>query len=190
MVVCGILIVVFILSLSIFAHDIPTAVKITAYAEGPQIYTDYAPLPMFSEPELIGVFIEFEPATETEEKQKPYPEPLPLYELVSLGIFTLTAYCPCVLCTEIWSTEHPSRIGTDFVQKTASGTIPAQGRTIAVDTSVIDFGTVVVIDDHVFIAEDRGGAIRGNRIDVFFECYQEALIFGRRTAEVFIKNFN
>ena len=118
------------------------------------------------------------------EKQKPE------YELVSLGIFTLTAYCPCVLCTEIWSAEHPSRIGTDFVQKTASGTIPKQGRTIAVDTSVIDFGTIVVINGYEFIAEDRGGAIRGKRIDVFFECHQEALVFGRRMAEVFIKIFN
>ena len=117
------------------------------------------------------------------------PEPMPLYELVSLGEFTLTAYCPCVLCTEIWSAEHPSRIGTDFVQKTASGTIPTQGRTIAVDTGVIPFSTIVVINGQEYVAEDRGGAIKNNRIDVFFDSHQEALTFGRQTAEVFIKNY-
>ena len=108
-------------------------------------------------------------------------------DFISLGEFTLTAYCPCVICCEIWSAEHPSRIGTDFIQRTASGTIPTAGRTIATDTSVIPFGTIVLINGHEYIAEDRGGAIVGNIIDIFFDCHQEALTFGRQTAEVFIK---
>ena len=109
------------------------------------------------------------------------------YKYISLGIFVLTAYCPCVRCTGVWSAEHPSRAGTDFIQKTASGTIPKEGRTIAVDTSIIPFGTMVVINGHEYIAEDRGGVIRGNIIDIFFDCHQEALEFGRQKAEVFIK---
>lgn len=105
----------------------------------------------------------------------------------SLGDFTLTAYCPCVRCCEQWSAQHPSRQGTDYIQKTASGTIPTAGKTIATDTSIIPFGTTVIINGHEYIAEDRGGAIRGNRIDIFFDSHEEALVFGRQKSEVFIK---
>lgn len=111
------------------------------------------------------------------------PEPEP----ESLGEFVLTAYCPCVHCCGEWSAEHPSRIGTDYIQKTASGTIPTAGRTIGVDPSVIPFGTTVIINGHEYVAEDRGGAIKGNKIDIFFSDHAEALDFGRQTAEVFIK---
>lgn len=112
------------------------------------------------------------------------PEP----EIESLGEFVLTAYCPCVKCCGEWSAEHPSRVGTDYIQKTASGTIPTAGRTIGVDPSVIPFGTTVIIFGHEYVAEDRGGAIKGNRIDIFFDDHDEALEFGRQTAEVFIIN--
>ncbi len=119
----------------------------------------------------------------------PKPEPIETEpELESLGEFTLTAYCPCVSCCGEWSAEHSSRVGTDYIQKTASGTIPTAGRTIGVDPTVIPFGTVVVINGHEYVAEDRGGAINGNKIDIFFEDHNEALEFGRQTAEVFIKN--
>lgn len=115
------------------------------------------------------------------------PEPTPVIEYESLGEFTLTAYCPCVKCCGEWSAEHPSRIGTDYIQKTASGTIPTAGRTIGVDTSVIPFGTIVVINEHEYVAEDRGGAINGNKVDIYFESHEEALEFGRQMAEIFIK---
>jgi len=106
---------------------------------------------------------------------------------VSLGKYILTAYCACVLCCGIWSAEHPSRIGTDFVQRTASGTIAEAGRTIAVDPRVIPYGTHVLINDHVYTAEDTGGAIKRNKIiDIFHDCHTEALIFGRQSAEIFI----
>jgi len=110
------------------------------------------------------------------------------YEWVSLGEYTLLAYCPCKLCCGIWSAEHPSRRGTDFVQRTASGTIPEAGRTIAVNPAVMPYGTEVMIDGHVYIAEDTGGAARRARIiDIFMECHQSALEFGRQRAEIFIK---
>jgi len=124
--------------------------------------------------------VEFEP-----ELMLPLAEPSP--EFISLGDFTLTAYCPCVRCCEIWSAEHPSRIGTDYVQRTASGALPQAGRTIAADTNVLPFGTVVYIDDHEYVVEDRGGAIKGNAIDIFFDTHDEAKNFGRQTHEVFIK---
>ena len=51
---------------------------------------------------------------------------------------------------------------------TATGTVPKYG-TIAVDPSVIPYGTKVYIKelDKVFTAEDCGGAIKGNTIDIF-----------------------
>ena len=97
---------------------------------------------------------------------------------VSLGMFELTAYCPCPICCGIYSNmTNPT---------TASGTRATQGRTIATDTSVIPFGSKVVINGKIYTAEDTGGAIKGNRIDIYFESHTEALYFVRQKAEVFL----
>ncbi|MGL6105790.1 SH3 domain-containing protein [Romboutsia sp.] len=68
---------------------------------------------------------------------------------------------------------------------TATGTVPKWG-TIAVDPSVIPYGTKVYIPmfDKVFIAEDCGGAIKGNKIDIFMNSSQETNSFGRRNIEI------
>lgn len=108
-------------------------------------------------------------------------------ELICAGEYIITAYCPCVKCCGIWSEDHPTRVGTDYIQKTASGTIPTEGRTIAADISVLPFGTIVVIDGHEFVVEDRGGAINGNRIDIFFESHEAALNWGKQTKTIYIK---
>lgn len=97
------------------------------------------------------------------------------YEYV--GDFVLTAYCSCPICCGIYSNvENPT---------TASGTTATQGRTIAADTSVFPFGTQLVINGQVYTVEDRGGAIVGNRIDVYFNSHQEALMFGRQSSQVY-----
>jgi Uncharacterized protein conserved in bacteria len=44
----------------------------------------------------------------------------------------------------------------------------------------------MLIKGVIYTVEDRGGAIQGNRIDVFFPTHQEALNFGRQTADVYI----
>lgn len=122
---------------------------------------------------------------------KPFPdilEPAFLPEgYTELGTFKTTAYCTCVKCCGVWSNEHPSRIGTDYVQKTASGTIPTAGRTIAVDKSVIAFGTVVIIDGKEYIAEDVGGAIKGNAIDIYFDSHEDARNYGVQYKTIYIK---
>ncbi|MBR1866726.1 MAG: 3D domain-containing protein [Lachnospiraceae bacterium] len=94
----------------------------------------------------------------------------------SLGKFVITAYCTCRICCGVYSGNN----------RTASGTIPTSNRTIAVDTNVIPFGTRVVINGQVYVAEDRGGAIKGNRIDMFFMTHREALQWGRKTIEVYL----
>ncbi len=48
----------------------------------------------------------------------------------------------------------------------------------------IPFGTKMRIEgfgDKIFVVHDRGGAIHGNRFDVWFASYSDAIAFGRRT---------
>lgn len=68
---------------------------------------------------------------------------------------------------------------------TATGTTPKWG-TIAVDPSVIPYGTKVYIPkfDMVFTAEDCGGAIKGNKIDIFMNSESECTTFGRQNIEI------
>lgn len=92
------------------------------------------------------------------------------------ALFTLTGYCACAKCCGNFSPEV-----TGLEAHTATGTIPTQGRTIAVDPKIISYGSVVHIDGlGDFIAEDCGGSVKGNHIDVYFESHEEALAFGRQ----------
>lgn len=70
---------------------------------------------------------------------------------------------------------------------TATGTRPKWG-TIAVDPTVIPYGTKVYIPkfDMVFTAEDCGGAIKGNKIDIFMNSKNESYTWGRRNIEIYI----
>lgn len=100
-------------------------------------------------------------------------------ELVSLGEFKITYYCPCEICCGIWSNpQNPT---------TASGARAEAGKTIAVDPSVIPYGTEVVIDGHTYTAQDSGSAIKDKKIDIYVEDHQEALLLGVEYAEVFIE---
>ena len=85
---------------------------------------------------------------------------------------TLTAYCPCAKCCG----------KSDGI--TASGTQATAGRTVAVDTRLIPYGTEISIDGKTYIAEDCGGKVKGYTIDVFFNSHEEALNFGRQTKTV------
>lgn len=92
----------------------------------------------------------------------------------SLGNFKLTYYCACQKCCEKPITSPNYGI-------TATGTKVTEGRTIAVDPRVIPYGSKVYIEGlGVFIAEDCGGAIKYNRIDIFkqshSECYKMTLL--------------
>lgn len=96
---------------------------------------------------------------------------------VSLGTFTLTAYC---------LENYPHICNDGDASATATGVKPKAGRTIAVDPKVIPYGSVVIINGHEYVAEDTGGAIKGKKIDVCFSTHKEAQKFGRQKAEVFI----
>ncbi len=81
-------------------------------------------------------------------------------------IWRVTAYCPCKLCCGV----HSDGI-------TASGA-KAEGKLIAAPRS-IPFGTWIDIKGYGYAEVlDRGGAIKGRRLDVFFPTHQEALNWG------------
>lgn len=72
---------------------------------------------------------------------------------------------------------------------TSTGTRPQVNRTIAVDPRVIPYGSKVYIEGYgTYIAEDCGGAIKGNIIDIYMGSYNECIQFGRRNAKVYIVN--
>lgn len=93
-----------------------------------------------------------------------------------LGKFTLSWYSPKEL-----GKSSPSQL------KTSTGTVPKEGRTIAVDPKVIPYGSIVYIQDYgYFIAEDCGGDIKSNRIDVFTDSHENAIQQGKKVANVWI----
>ena len=67
---------------------------------------------------------------------------------------------------------------------TASG-VYAQRGTLAADTRYFPMGTIMYIPGYGWgKVEDRGGAIKGNKLDLFFDSHQEALDWGRQQVEV------
>ena len=82
--------------------------------------------------------------------------------------------------------QYPHICNAGAPYKTATGTTPHVGG-CAVDTSVIPLGSYVKINDVVYHAEDTGGAIDGNRIDLVVATHKEALEKGTYRAEVFLK---
>ena len=93
-----------------------------------------------------------------------------------LGRFTLSWYSP----KELGKTS-PSQL------RTSTGTTPKEGRTIAVDPKLIPYGSIVYIQDYgYFIAEDCGGDIKQNRIDIFTASHENAIQQGKKVAQVWI----
>lgn len=85
----------------------------------------------------------------------------------------VTAYCPCEKCCG----------KTDGI--TACGEKAVEGVTIAADWDVFPAYTQLYIDGVGYrTVHDKGGAIKGNRIDIFFASHEEALAFGRKTLTV------
>ena len=91
--------------------------------------------------------------------------------LVSIGEYKLTAYCSCEKCCGKWSQFN----------KTASGTTPQQGRTVACNS--LEFGTRIVINGSIYTVEDTGN-MGANVIDIYFNSHEAALSFGVQYAEV------
>ena len=88
-----------------------------------------------------------------------------------LGNFKLTSYCACPVCCGVWSGGP-----------TASGAMPAEGRTIAMGG--VPFGTKLVIGGNVYTVEDRGTPY--GHVDIYKNSHQDALNFGVQYSEVYL----
>lgn len=99
------------------------------------------------------------------------------YELIYLGDYKITHYC----------TEKRKHICGTGEGITATGSRVLAGRTVAVDPSVIPYGTEMYIEGYGWrVAEDCGGAVNGNHIDIAVETHAKALSMGKTTGGVWI----
>jgi 3D (Asp-Asp-Asp) domain-containing protein len=94
----------------------------------------------------------------------------------------VTAYCPCKKCC-----------GENAQGITASGHEVSynQSRFVAADTDRLPFGTKLIIPGYgngAVEVIDRGGAIKGTKLDVFFPTHEEALQWGRQWVDVTVVN--
>ena len=93
----------------------------------------------------------------------------------AMGNFKLTFYCACRWCSG------------GYGNGTATGTTCTEGRTIAVDPRVIPLGSKVYIEGFGdFIAEDTGGAIKGNKIDIYLNDHSRCYALGVARANVYV----
>jgi len=101
-------------------------------------------------------------------------ETTPEYHTVRMRV---TAYCPCSKCCGEYSDGQ-----------TANGHKIRRGDTFVAADGRYAFGTQMLIpgynSSHPVEVLDRGGAIRGNRLDVFFHTHQEALNWGVQYLQV------
>ncbi len=104
----------------------------------------------------------------------------------------VTAYCPCGQCCgweRNWRFQPvysygPNKGQRKIVGQTASGTMARPG-TIAADTRLYPFGTIMYVPGYGYgRVEDRGGAIRGQKLDLFYRTHQQALQWGRQHKDV------
>ena len=111
----------------------------------------------------------------TEDTAEPARNQFSAAEGTDAYFWDVSAYCPCELCCGEWA---------DGI--TASG-MPAEGFLVAAPP-LIPFGTLLSIPGYnnglPVPVLDRGGSIKGNRVDVLFATHYEALNWGRKTLTV------
>lgn len=85
-----------------------------------------------------------------------------------IGEFGITHYCHCKKCT-----------GKSVKGKTVTGHTPKKGRTVAVDPKKIPLHSIIYVEDlGFFVAEDVGGGVKGNHLDIYVDNHEEALKLG------------
>ena len=104
----------------------------------------------------------------------------PVFHPKGCEIHEITAYSNHVSSTG-------KRQGDPGYGITASGRPTKEGRTIATDTALIPFGSILWIDGiGIRVAEDTGGDIKGNRLDVYMEKEEDCWDFGRQNRAVVV----
>jgi 3D (Asp-Asp-Asp) domain-containing protein len=107
-------------------------------------------------------------------------------------VMLVTAYCPCGECcgwrrtclgTPVYS-SGPKRGERKEIGVTSTGAAARRG-TIAADPARYPYGTIMYIEGYGRgVVEDCGGAIKGERLDLFFESHREAVQWGRKRLPV------
>ncbi len=143
----------------------------------------------FVERELISQEITAEPVNKVVKrgtKLKPIPAPR-----AASALTPPTSYSKVITCRATAYDGSYETLGK-LNPRTALGAVPTVG-TVAVDPRVIPLGTKLYITSvdgsYVYgygFAGDTGGAIKGNRVDLFMGSRREALSFGSRTVNVYI----
>ncbi len=95
--------------------------------------------------------------------------------LIPLGTFRITHYCPCSICN-----------GPYINGATSTGAVATTNHTIAVDPTQIPYGSKVVINGQVYVAEDCGGGIKTNCIDIYVETHEESDAKGVYYTDVYL----
>ncbi|MEW8995440.1 3D domain-containing protein [Clostridium sp.] len=97
------------------------------------------------------------------------------------------AYSSMISCMSTAYTSDRGDSGTVTATGTTVRRNPDGYSTVAVDPRVIPLGTKLYIEGYgLAIAEDTGGAIVGNKVDVYVDSYDEAVNWGRRQVNVYI----
>ena len=88
--------------------------------------------------------------------------------------------------TKVIHNNKPGYVYSKYISE-KTGTTPKWG-TIAVDPSVIPYGTKVYIPEFgkVFIAEDTGSAIKGNKIDIFMDTEEHCNTWGVKKIDIYV----
>jgi 3D (Asp-Asp-Asp) domain-containing protein len=85
----------------------------------------------------------------------------------NLGTFKITVYCACSKCCGKYAENRPIDSNGKEIVRGAAGRTLIPYYSIAVDPSVIPLGTKVIIDGKEYRADDTGGKVKGNVIDIY-----------------------
>lgn len=84
-----------------------------------------------------------------------------------IGRFKITVYCACSKCCGKYAIGRPVDKDGNVIVKGSSGRVLIPLYSIATDTRVIPSGKEVVINGKTYRADDTGGAVKGNVIDIY-----------------------
>lgn len=103
-------------------------------------------------------------------------EALKQNQVAYIGKYKITYYCACKQCC-----------GKDD-GITASGVKVQEGITVAADTSILPFGTKIYIKGIGWrTVQDRGGAIKGNRLDIYIPSHNDPMPYNVQNLDVWVE---
>jgi 3D (Asp-Asp-Asp) domain-containing protein len=103
-------------------------------------------------------------------------ETLKQNKVAYIGKYKITYYCACKQCCG----------KEDGI--TASGVKVQEGITVAADTSILPFGTKIYIKGIGWrTVQDRGGAIKGNRLDIYIPSHNDPMPYNVQNLDVWVE---